>query len=117
MGDGQRAERLLRKGGAAPEEGAVERTGLGVGYGVFDAVYTPPAAEMPMARYGRNCADKQRFTYEVAQDWHARLAALTAEWAAMNVTVRLFKVAWQGQELSRDSIVRVLQQVRARANW
>lgn len=41
----------------------------------------------------------------------ARLAALTVEWAALNVTVRLFKASWQGQELSRDSIVRVLQQV------
>ena len=27
------------------------------------------------------------------------------------MTVRLFKVNWQGQELCRDSVVRVLQQV------
>ena len=29
----------------------------------------------------------------------------------LHKTVRLFKVAWQGQELSREAIVSVLQQV------
>ena len=29
----------------------------------------------------------------------------------MNRVVRLFKVVWQGQEMSRDAVVRVLQQV------
>ena len=109
--DAQRAERLLRREGAAPGEGVVERTGLGVGYGIFDAVYEPPAGEMPMPRYERNYLDSSRWTQEVAQDWQARLAALTDEWSALDVTVRLFKASWQGQELSKDSIVRVLQQV------
>ena len=102
--DARRAARSLRSGGAAPEEGGEERTGLGVGYGVFDAVYKPPAGESPAARYGRNYA-------EVAQDWEARLGGLRAEWGLMNVTVRLFKVGWQGQELSRGALVKVLQQV------
>ena len=66
---------------------------------------------MPMARYGWTYADSSRWTDEVAQDWQARLVALTKEWAAMIVTVRLLKASWQGHELSRDSIVRVLQQM------
>ena len=49
-------------------EGAVEHTGLGVGYGVFDAVYEPPVAEMPMVRYGRNYVDSSRWMDEEAQD-------------------------------------------------
>ena len=92
-GDEQRVEWLLRRVGAAPGEGAVERTGWGIGYGVFDAVHEQPAAEMPMARYGQNYADSSRWTDEVAQGWQARLAALAKEWAALNVTVRLFKAS------------------------
>ena len=94
--EARRAARSLRSGGAAPEEGEEERAGLGVGYGVFDAVYKPPAGEPPAARYGRNYADKSRWTAEVAQDWEARLEGLRAQWGLMNVTVRLFKVSWQG---------------------
>ena len=93
-GDEQRAERLLRRGGAAPGEGVVERTGLGIGYGVFDAVYEPPAEEMPMARYGRNYAESSRWTDEVAQDWQARMSGLRDEWGCQKVTVRLFKASW-----------------------
>ena len=78
-GDEQRAARLLRRGGAAPEEGEEERTGLGVGYGVFGAVYEPPADEMPMVRYARDYADKSRWTDEVTQDWKARLSGLRDE--------------------------------------
>ena len=110
-GDARRAARSLRSGGAAPEEGEGERTGLEVGYGVFDAVYKTPADESPAVRYGRNYADKSRWTAEVAQDWEARLSGHRDEWAANNVTVRLFKVGWQGQELSRDALAKVLQQV------
>ena len=36
---------------------------------------------------------------------------LRAQWVGSGVTVRLFKVGWQGRELSRESIVSVLQQV------
>ena len=39
------------------------------------------------------------------------MSGLRDRWAAMNVTVRQFKVGWQGQELSRDAVVSVLQQV------
>ena len=74
-------------------------------------MYTPPVDEPPLVEHGRNYADKSRWTLEVAQDWEARVSALRQEWAAMNVTMRLFKVGWQGQELSRDAMVRVLQQV------
>ena len=110
-GEERRAERLLLRAGAAPGEGAVERTGLGAGYGVFDAVYTPPAEEVPMVRYGRNYSDRTRWTEEAVQDWQARFSTLKDEWGCQNVTVRLFKASWQGQELSRESIVRVMQQV------
>ena len=47
----------------------------------------------------------------MAHDWEARVSGLRDQWAAMNVTVRLFKVGWQGQELSRDAVVSVLQQM------
>ena len=36
---------------------------------------------------------------------------LRVQWAGSGVTVRLFKVGWQGRELSREDIVSVLQQV------
>ena len=75
-------------------------------------MYDPPADETPLVRHGRNYADKSRWTDEVSQDWEARLSGLRDEWSAANVTVRLFKVAWQDQELSREALVRVLQQVR-----
>ena len=38
------------------------------------------------------------------------------EWGAMNRTVRLFKAVWQGQELSREAVVKVLGQV-LEASW
>ena len=67
-GDERRMRKLLLRGGAAPEEGAVERTGLGAGYGVFDALYKPLAEELPMVRYGRNYSDRTRWMEETAQD-------------------------------------------------
>ena len=39
------------------------------------------------------------------------LAAPRGEWCAMGKTVRLFKVGWQGQELIRETLVKVMQQV------
>ena len=47
-GDARRMSGLLLRGAAAPGEEADERTGLGVGYGVFDALYTPIAEDAPM---------------------------------------------------------------------
>ena len=64
-----------------------------------------------MERFGRGYSDKKRWTEEEAQDWQRRFSGLRDEWLAANVTVRLFKVVWQGQELSREAIVTVLQQV------
>ena len=110
-GDERRMRRLLLGRIGAPAEGAEERTGLGTGYGVFDALYMPLAGDPRMVRYGRNYSDKGRWTEEVAQDWESRYSALKDQWGCQNVTVRLFKVNWQGQEMSRDAVVRVLQQV------
>ena len=47
----------------------------------------------------------------VAQYWEDELAQRMLEEKARNQTLRLFKVAWQGNELSREAILRVLQQV------
>ena len=90
--------------------GAAECTGLGVGYEVFDAVYVPAEGELPEVRYGRNYADKSRWTGGVPQHLGG-LTELRDQWAAMCVTVRLFKVGSQGQELGNDAVVKVLQQV------
>ena len=38
---------------------------------------------------------------------------LKAQWASSGVTVRLFKVGWQGRELSREAIVSVTTDVGA----
>ena len=40
----QPAAEALHRSGTATEEGREERTGLGTGCGVFDAVYTPAGA-------------------------------------------------------------------------
>ena len=71
-GDERRMRRLLLSRIGAPAEGAEERTGLGAGYGVFDALYTPLAEDPQMVRWGRNYSDKARWTEEVAQDWESR---------------------------------------------
>ena len=47
----------------------------------------------------------------MAQDWEERLTELREQWMGTGTTLRLFKVGWQGRELSREAIVRVLQQV------
>ena len=78
---------------------------------MFDAVYTPPIDGPPLAGYGRNYGGRSRWTPEVAQDWEAMVSGLRQECATLNVTVRLFKVGWQGQKLSKDAVVSVLQQV------
>ena len=109
--DARRTSGTVLKGAAAPGSEVGERTGLGVGYGVFDARYTPAAGEAPLERFGRGYSDKKRWTEEEAQDWQRLFSGLRDEWMAMHKTVRLFKVVWQGQELSRDAIVSVLQQV------
>ena len=79
-------------GAAAPGAGAVVRTGLGVGHGVFDAAYVPPAGDAPFVRFGRSYSDKQRWTEKEAQDWQADLAEWVDGWNHNNRTVRLFKV-------------------------
>ena len=91
--------------------GATERTGLGIGYGVFDAMYVPDDGKLPEVRYGRNYVDKSRWTGGVPQYWGERLALVRDQWAALGVTVRLFKVCWQGQGLGRGALVGVLQEV------
>ena len=111
VGDAPRMGGLLLRGAAAPGEEAIECTGLWVGYGVFDALYTPIAEDAPIGRYGRGYLDKKRWTEQEDQDWQARFSGHRDEWGAQIMTVRLFKVIWQGQELSRESIVRVLQKV------
>ena len=61
--------------------------------------------------YGKAYAKELDWTPVVAQDWEERMEGLRVEWAGSGVTVRLFKVGCQGTELSREAIVRVLQQV------
>ena len=75
---------------------------MDIGYGVFDAVYTPDAGVLPQVGYGRDYVDKSRWTPEVAQNFEETLSGLRGQWAALNKTVRLFKSSWQGQELSRE---------------
>ena len=79
-------------------------------------MYKSSGGDLSLGRYGRNYADKARWTAKVAQDWEARLSGLRDDWKAMNVTVRLFKVGWERQELSRDATVKVLQQVLVQGN-
>ena len=79
-GAGQRA---LGAGRKVPP-GGEGRTGLGIGYRVFDAVYTPDVRALPEVRHGRNYVDSSRWSPAVAQDFEERLSHLRAEWAAMN---------------------------------
>ena len=89
--------------------GGQARTGLGVGSGVFDAVYTPAEDDLPLARYGKCYASESDWAPAVAQDWEERLDDLRVQWAGSGVTVRLFKVGWQGRELSKEATGSVLQ--------
>ena len=98
-GDAQRTSGRVLPGAAAPGAGAVVRTGLGVGHGVFDAPYKPRAEDAPFVRFGRGYSDKTRWTEKEAQGWQADLTKHVDGWTAMNRTVRLFKAVWQGQEL------------------
>ena len=75
--DERRVRRLLLSRIGAPTEGAAERTGLGAGYGVFDALYTPLAQDPQMVRHGRNYSDRARWTEEAAQDWESRMILKT----------------------------------------
>ena len=45
----------------------------------------------------------------MSQHWEELLEGLRTQWAGSGVTVRLFKVGWQGRELSREAIVSVLE--------
>ena len=74
-------------------------------------MYTPVEGDLPLMRYGRGYASESDWTPAVAQGWEERVTALRDQWAGSGVTVRLFKVGWQGRELGREAIVRVLQQV------
>ena len=78
---------------------------------MFDAAYVPPAGDAPFVRFGRSYSDKQRWTEKEAQDWQEDLNKHVDGWNYNNRTVRLFKVIWQGQELSREAVVKVLGQV------
>ena len=49
---------VLGAGRRVPQRGE-DRTGLGIGYGVLDAVYTPDAGALPEVRYGRNYVDSR----------------------------------------------------------
>ena len=94
-------------------EGTNGREGLGIGCGVFDAMYTPAEGDLPFSRYGRKYKSSNEWSAVAEQQYEKMLADLVVGAAALGLgqTVRLFKVAWQGNELSREAIVRVLQQV------
>ena len=104
----------VRRG--APE-GTNGREGQGIGCGVFDAMYTPAEGDLPFSRYGRKYKSSNEWSAVAEQQYEKMLADLVVGAAALGLgqTVRLFKVAWQGNELSRDAIVQVLQQVMAPA--
>ena len=113
MADGDAAQpttEALHRSGAATGEDREERTGLGTGCGMFDVMYTPAEGDLPLVRYGRSYASESDWTPAVAQDWEERLTELRNKWVGNGMTVRLFKVGWQGRDLSREVIVRVLQQ-------
>ena len=74
-GDARRMSGQVLTATAAPGEGAVVRTGLGVGHGVFDAVYVPPAEEAPLVRFGRGYSDKERWSEKEAQDFQTEFQA------------------------------------------
>ena len=45
-------------GGEAAGTGRQARTGLGVGSGVFDEVYTPAEGDLSLVRYGKGYASE-----------------------------------------------------------
>ena len=104
-----RAAKRGEVGYGDPEYGG--RKGHGVGYGKFDARYIRPEGEDLFARYGRSYKESNDWSPVAAQYWEDELVLLRDEHWGLNQTLRLFKVAWQGNELSREAIVRVLQQV------
>ena len=76
-----------------------------------DAAYEPSAGDAPFVRFGRGYSDKKRWSEKEAQTFQAALTERSDGWKAMNKTVRLFKAVWQGQELSREAVVKVLGKV------
>ena len=102
----------VRRG--APE-GTNGREGQGIGCGVFDVMYTPAEGDLPFSRYGRKYKSSNEWSAVAEQQWEEMLSDVRKERLGLGQTVRLFKVAWQGNELSREAIVQVLQQVMAPA--
>ena len=70
---------------------------------MFDATYTPDENALPLTRYGKGYAKESDWTPAVAQDWEERPEGLGTEWAGSGATSRLFKVGWQGRELSKGT--------------
>ena len=95
---------LAESDAAQPAAGRPRCWGRGVRRGVH-----PAENALPLTRYRKGYASESAWTPAVAQDWEERSDDLRAQWAGSGVTVRLFKVGWQGRELSREAIVSVRQ--------
>ena len=93
------------------EAGGQQRTGPGVGCGLFDSDLT--GTDLRADRWGRNYRDvdpqgQKRWTLDIENMWEQDLANSRKAAQEQGGTYRLFKARWQGQELSRDSVVKAL---------
>jgi len=91
--------------------GGVQRTGPGVGCGLFDSDLT--GTDLQADRWGRNYRDvdpqgQKRWTTATENKWEQNLAGSRKAAQEQGGTYRLFKARWQGQELSRDKVVKAL---------
>ena len=85
------------------------RKGPGVGCGVFDLRYVGDGA--PIKRWGKNYLNRDEWTPEAQDLWEEELQKKASAARSKSECVRLFKVVWQGQELSRQDIVKVMAEV------
>lgn len=85
------------------------RTGPGVGCGEFEVRYEGDGA--PMKHWGRNYLNRDEWTPEAQDLWEEGLQKKVSAARSKSECIRLFKVVWQGQELSRQDIVKVMAEV------
>jgi hypothetical protein len=93
------------------EAGGQQRTRPGVGCGLFDSDLT--GTDLRADRWGRNYRDvdpqgQKRWTFETENTWEQNLASSRKAAQEQGDTYRLFNARWQGQELSKDSVVKAL---------
>ena len=74
-------------------------------------MYSAALGDLPLMGYGKGYASEPDWAVAVAQDWGERLTEPRGQWFGTGTALQLSKAGLQGRGLSRETIVRVLQQV------